>query len=94
MDKFFGLQDRTSPDDVQVGPDFEEDLITSECLRLRVESRNLMVKLQWLIRSTRVRLEYEPTILFDVSPTDNLAVLVTLDLTMDARKDPSFPPPS
>ncbi|KAL2643413.1 hypothetical protein R1flu_011000 [Riccia fluitans] len=34
MDKFFGLQDRTSPDDVQAGPDFEEDLRTNERLRL------------------------------------------------------------
>ncbi|KAL2651098.1 hypothetical protein R1flu_019226 [Riccia fluitans] len=34
MDKFFGLQDPTSPDDVQAGPDFEEDWRTNECLRL------------------------------------------------------------
>ncbi|KAL2614080.1 hypothetical protein R1flu_025772 [Riccia fluitans] len=34
MDKFFGLQDPTSPDEVQASPDFEEDLRTNECLRL------------------------------------------------------------
>ncbi|KAL2609742.1 hypothetical protein R1flu_028315 [Riccia fluitans] len=34
MDKFFGLQDPTSLDDVQAGPDFDEDLTTNECLRL------------------------------------------------------------
>ncbi|KAL2608755.1 hypothetical protein R1flu_027328 [Riccia fluitans] len=94
MDKFFGLQDPTSPDDVQVGPDFEEDLITNERLRLRVESRNLMAEPQWLTKSTRVRLEYEPTILSDVPPTDYPTLLVTLDLTVDARKDPFSPPPS
>ncbi|KAL2607803.1 hypothetical protein R1flu_026376 [Riccia fluitans] len=43
MDKFFGLQDPTSPDDVQAGLDFEEDLTTNERLRFRVESRNLTV---------------------------------------------------
>ncbi|KAL2652253.1 hypothetical protein R1flu_020381 [Riccia fluitans] len=37
VDKFFGLQDPTSPDDVQASPDFEEDLRTNERLRLRVE---------------------------------------------------------
>ncbi|KAL2608798.1 hypothetical protein R1flu_027371 [Riccia fluitans] len=93
MDKFFDLQDQTSPDDVQAEPDFEEDLTTNECLRLRVESRNLMAKPQWSTRSTRVHLEYEPTILSDVPPTDNPALPVTLDLTVDARKDPSSPPP-
>ncbi|KAL2623782.1 hypothetical protein R1flu_008027 [Riccia fluitans] len=30
MDKFFSLQDPTSPDDVQASPDFEEDLKTNE----------------------------------------------------------------
>ncbi|KAL2645465.1 hypothetical protein R1flu_013052 [Riccia fluitans] len=35
MDKFFSLQDPTSPDDVQASPDFEEDLRTNECLRLQ-----------------------------------------------------------
>ncbi|KAL2613678.1 hypothetical protein R1flu_025370 [Riccia fluitans] len=35
MDKFFGLQDPTSPDDVQASPDFEEDLRTNERLRLK-----------------------------------------------------------
>ncbi|KAL2611373.1 hypothetical protein R1flu_023065 [Riccia fluitans] len=30
VDKFFGLQDPTSPDDVQASPDFEEDLRTNE----------------------------------------------------------------
>ncbi|KAL2610301.1 hypothetical protein R1flu_028874 [Riccia fluitans] len=92
MDKFFSLQDPTSPDDVQVGTDFEEDLTTNERLRLRVESRNLTAKLQWLTRSTRVHLEYEPTILSDVSPTDNPTFLITLDLTVDAHKDPSSSP--
>ncbi|KAL2641233.1 hypothetical protein R1flu_008820 [Riccia fluitans] len=94
MDKFFGLQDPTSLDDVQAGPDFEEDFTTNECLRLRFESRNLTTEPQWLTRSTRVCLEYEPTILSDIPPTDNLALLVTLDLPMDARKDPSSLPPS
>ncbi|KAL2607681.1 hypothetical protein R1flu_026254 [Riccia fluitans] len=37
VDKFFGLQDPTSPDDVQASPDFEEDLRTNECLRLQAE---------------------------------------------------------
>ncbi|KAL2610338.1 hypothetical protein R1flu_028911 [Riccia fluitans] len=41
VDKFFGLQYPTSLDEVQAGPDFEEDLTTNERLRLRVESRNL-----------------------------------------------------
>ncbi|KAL2630454.1 hypothetical protein R1flu_015140 [Riccia fluitans] len=41
MDKFFGLQDPTSPDDGQASLDFEEDLRTNECLRLRAEVRNL-----------------------------------------------------
>ncbi|KAL2624207.1 hypothetical protein R1flu_008452 [Riccia fluitans] len=94
VDKFFGLQDATSPNDVQADPDFEEDLRTNEHLRLRVESRNLMVELQRLTRSTCIPLEYEPTILSDVSPTDNPALLVTLNLTVDARKDPSSPPQS
>ncbi|KAL2630792.1 hypothetical protein R1flu_015478 [Riccia fluitans] len=30
VDKFFGLQDQTTPDDAQVSPDFEEDLRTNE----------------------------------------------------------------
>ncbi|KAL2613761.1 hypothetical protein R1flu_025453 [Riccia fluitans] len=51
LDKFFGLQDPTSPDDVQAGPDFEEDLTTNECLRLRAESRNLTAEPQRLTRS-------------------------------------------
>ncbi|KAL2608884.1 hypothetical protein R1flu_027457 [Riccia fluitans] len=46
VDKFFGLQDPTSPDDVQAEPDFEEDLTTNEHLRLLVESRNLTAKPQ------------------------------------------------
>ncbi|KAL2634049.1 hypothetical protein R1flu_005528 [Riccia fluitans] len=37
VDKFFGLQDPTSPDDVQASPDFEEDLRTNERLRLQAE---------------------------------------------------------
>ncbi|KAL2645281.1 hypothetical protein R1flu_012868 [Riccia fluitans] len=51
MDKFFGLQDPTSLDDVQVSPDFEEDLRTNERLRLRAEVRNLGAEPQWLTRS-------------------------------------------
>ncbi|KAL2645277.1 hypothetical protein R1flu_012864 [Riccia fluitans] len=94
VDKFFGFQDPTSPDDVQAGPDFEEDLTTNECLRLRAESRNLTAEPQWLTRSTRVCLEYEPTILSDVPLTDNPALPITLDLTVDACKDPSSPPQS
>ncbi|KAL2624169.1 hypothetical protein R1flu_008414 [Riccia fluitans] len=91
MDKFFGLQDPTSPDDIQAGPDSEEDLITNERLRLQVESRNLMVEPQRLTRSTRIFLEYEPTILSDVPPANNAALLITLDLTVDAHKDPPSP---
>ncbi|KAL2643782.1 hypothetical protein R1flu_011369 [Riccia fluitans] len=34
VDKFFGLQDPTSPDDVQASLDFEEDLRTNKRLRL------------------------------------------------------------
>ncbi|KAL2610436.1 hypothetical protein R1flu_029009 [Riccia fluitans] len=94
VDKFFGLQDPTSLDDVQSGPDFEEDLTTNERLRFQVESRNLTAEPQRLTRSTRVCLEYEPTIFSDVPPTDNPALSVTLNLTVDARKDPSSPPPS
>ncbi|KAL2613960.1 hypothetical protein R1flu_025652 [Riccia fluitans] len=81
-----------SPNHVQAGPDFKEDLTTNECLRLQVESRNLMAEPQRLTRSTRIRLEYEPTILSDVPPTDNPSLSVTLDLIVDARKDPSSPP--
>ncbi|KAL2633840.1 hypothetical protein R1flu_005319 [Riccia fluitans] len=91
VDKFFGLQDPTSPDDVQASPDFEEDLRTNQRLRLQAEIRNLGAKPQRVTRSTRVRLDYEPTIFPDVPPTDNPTRPVTLDLSMDARKDP---PPS
>ncbi|KAL2608570.1 hypothetical protein R1flu_027143 [Riccia fluitans] len=94
MDKFFGLQDPTTPDDAQASPDFEEDLRTNERVRLRAEVRNLGAEPQWLTRSTRIFLEYEPTILPDVAPTDNPARLVTLDLTVDAREDPSSLPQS
>ncbi|KAL2624427.1 hypothetical protein R1flu_008672 [Riccia fluitans] len=94
MDKFFGLQDPTSPDDVQASPDFEEDLRTNEGLRLRVEVRNLGAKPQWLTRSTHIRLDYELTILPDVPPTDNPAHPITLDLTVDASEDPSSSPQS
>ncbi|KAL2613962.1 hypothetical protein R1flu_025654 [Riccia fluitans] len=94
VDKFFGLQDPTSPDDVQASPDFEEDLRTNERLRLQVEVRNLGAEPQQVTRSTRVRLDYEPTILPDVPPTDNPTRPVTLDLSVDAREDPSSPPPS
>ncbi|KAL2624442.1 hypothetical protein R1flu_008687 [Riccia fluitans] len=92
MDKFFGLQDPTIPDDAQASPDFEENLRTNERVRLRSEFRNLGAKPQWLTRSTRVCLKYEPTILPDVAPMDNPACLVTLDLTVDAREDPSSLP--
>ncbi|KAL2649896.1 hypothetical protein R1flu_018024 [Riccia fluitans] len=94
VDKFFDLQYPTSPYDVQASPDFEEDLRTNERLRLQVEVRNLEAELQRVTRSTRVRLEYEPTILPGVPPTDNPTRLVTLDLSVDAREDPSSPPPS
>ncbi|KAL2629004.1 hypothetical protein R1flu_013690 [Riccia fluitans] len=94
VDKFFGLQDPTSPDDVQASPDFEEDLRTNERLRLQAEVRNLGAEPQRVTRSTRIRLDYEPTILLDVPPTDNPARPVTLDLSVDAREDPSSPPPS
>ncbi|KAL2652191.1 hypothetical protein R1flu_020319 [Riccia fluitans] len=86
VDKFFGLQDPTTLDDAQASPDFEEDLRTNECVRLRAEVRNLGAEPQRLTRSTRIRLEYEPTILPDVAPTDNPARPVTLDLTVDAVK--------
>ncbi|KAL2631484.1 hypothetical protein R1flu_016170 [Riccia fluitans] len=78
VDKFFGLQDPTSPDDVQASLDFEEDLRTNQRLRLQEEVRNLRAEPQRVTRSTRVRLDYEPTILPDV----------------DAHEDPSSPPPS
>ncbi|KAL2607678.1 hypothetical protein R1flu_026251 [Riccia fluitans] len=94
VDKFFGLQDPTSPDDVQASPDFEEDLRTNERLRLQAKVRNLGAVPQWVTRSTRVCLDYEPTILPDVPPTDNPTRPVTLDLSVDAREDPSSPPPS
>ncbi|KAL2635772.1 hypothetical protein R1flu_007251 [Riccia fluitans] len=94
VDKFFGLQDPTSPDDVQAGPDFEEDLTTNEHLRLRGESRNLTAELQQLTRSTHICLESKPTILSNVPPTDNPALPVILDLIVDARKNPSSPPQS
>ncbi|KAL2642686.1 hypothetical protein R1flu_010273 [Riccia fluitans] len=94
VDKFFGLQDPTSPDDVQASLDFEEDLRTNEHLRLQAEVRNLRAEPQWVTRSTRVCLDYEPTILPDVPPTDNPTRPVTLDLSLDAHEDPSSPPPS
>ncbi|KAL2651074.1 hypothetical protein R1flu_019202 [Riccia fluitans] len=86
VDKFFGLQDPTSPDDVQASPNFEEDLRTNQRLRLQAEVRNLGAKPQWVTRSTRICLDYEPTILSDVSPTDNPTRPVTLDLSVDARE--------
>ncbi|KAL2630963.1 hypothetical protein R1flu_015649 [Riccia fluitans] len=94
VDKFFGLQDPTTPDDAQASPDFEEDLKTNEHVRLRAKVRNLGAELQRLTRSTRICLEYEPTILPDVAPTDNPTRPVTLDLTVDAREDPSSLPQS
>ncbi|KAL2642263.1 hypothetical protein R1flu_009850 [Riccia fluitans] len=39
VDKFFGLQDPTTPNDTQASPDFEEDLRTNERVRLRAESQ-------------------------------------------------------
>ncbi|KAL2609619.1 hypothetical protein R1flu_028192 [Riccia fluitans] len=62
VDKFFSLQDLTTPNDAQASLDFE-DLRTNELVKLQVEVRNLGAKLQRLTRSTHVRLEYEPTIL-------------------------------
>ncbi|KAL2635818.1 hypothetical protein R1flu_007297 [Riccia fluitans] len=94
VDKFFGLQDPTTPNDAQASPDFEEDLRTNERVRLRAEVRNLGAEPQWLTMSTRVCLKYEPTILPDVAPMDNAARPVTLDLTVDAREDPSSLPQS
>ncbi|KAL2608500.1 hypothetical protein R1flu_027073 [Riccia fluitans] len=94
MDKFFGLQDPTSPDDVQASPDFEEDLKTNERVRLRAEVTNLGAETQRLTRSICVRLKYEPTILPDVPPTENPTHPVTLDLTVDACEDPSSLPQS
>ncbi|KAL2610107.1 hypothetical protein R1flu_028680 [Riccia fluitans] len=92
VDKFFGLQDLTSLDDVQASPDFEEDLRTNE--RLRAEVRNFGAEPQRLTRSTCVCLDYEPTILPDVPPTDNPARPIILDLTVDAREDPPSSPQS
>ncbi|KAL2644478.1 hypothetical protein R1flu_012065 [Riccia fluitans] len=94
VDKIFSLQDPTSPDDVQASPDFEEDLRTNERLRHQAEVRNLGAEPQWMTMSTCVRLDYEPTILPNVPPTDNPTRPVTLDLSVDAREDPSSPPPS
>ncbi|KAL2645143.1 hypothetical protein R1flu_012730 [Riccia fluitans] len=94
VDKFFGPQDPTSPDDVQASPDFEEDLRTNERLRLQVEVRNLGAEPQRVTRSTCVRFDYEPTILPDVPPMDNPTHPITLALSVDAREDPSSPPPS
>ncbi|KAL2635188.1 hypothetical protein R1flu_006667 [Riccia fluitans] len=94
VDKFFGLQDPTSPNDVQASPDFEEDMRINEHLRLQAEVRNLGAEPQQVTRSTRVRLDYEPTIFPDVPPTDNPTRPITLDLSVDAREDPSSPPPS
>ncbi|KAL2612038.1 hypothetical protein R1flu_023730 [Riccia fluitans] len=92
MDKFFGLQDPITLDDAQASPDFEEDLKTNERVRLKAEVRNLRAEPQQLTRSTLICLEYEPTILSDIAPTDNPARPVTLDLTVDAREDPSSLP--
>ncbi|KAL2642222.1 hypothetical protein R1flu_009809 [Riccia fluitans] len=94
VDKFFSLQDPTTPDDAQASPDFEEDLRTNERVRLQAEVKNLRAEPQWLTRSTRVRLEYEPTILPNIAPTDNPARPVILDLIVDAREDPSSLPQS
>ncbi|KAL2613517.1 hypothetical protein R1flu_025209 [Riccia fluitans] len=88
------MRNPTTPDDAQASPNFEEDLRTNERVRLRAEVRNLGAESQRLTRSTRVRLEYEPTILPDVALTDNPARPDTLDLTMDASEDPSSLPQS
>ncbi|KAL2611625.1 hypothetical protein R1flu_023317 [Riccia fluitans] len=84
--KFFSLQDPTSPNDVQASPNFEEDLRTNQRLRLQAEVRNLGAEPQRVTKSTRVCLDYEPTILPDVPPTDNPARPVILDLSVDALK--------
>ncbi|KAL2650076.1 hypothetical protein R1flu_018204 [Riccia fluitans] len=94
VDKFFSLQDPTSPDDVQASPDFEEELRTNERLRFQAKVRNLGAEPQRATRSTRICLDYEPTILPDVSPKDNPTHPVSLDLSVDAHEDPSSPPPS
>ncbi|KAL2620009.1 hypothetical protein R1flu_000214 [Riccia fluitans] len=86
VEKFFGLQDPTSSDDVRASLDFEEDLRTNERLRLQAEVRNLRAEPQWVTRSTCVCLDYKPTILLDVPPTDNPTHPVTLDLSVDAVK--------
>ncbi|KAL2623882.1 hypothetical protein R1flu_008127 [Riccia fluitans] len=83
----------TTLDDAQASPNFE-DLRTNQRVRLRAEVRNLGAEPQWLTRSTCIRLEYEPTILPDVAPADNPTRPVTLDLTVDAREDPSSLPQS
>ncbi|KAL2651910.1 hypothetical protein R1flu_020038 [Riccia fluitans] len=88
------MRNPTSPDDVQASPDFEVDLRTNERLRLQAEVRNLEAEPQRVTRSTHVRLDYEPTILPDVPPTDNPACPVRLDLSVDPHEDPSSPPPS
>ncbi|KAL2650035.1 hypothetical protein R1flu_018163 [Riccia fluitans] len=88
------MRNPITPDDAQASPDFEEDLRTNERVRLRAEVRNLGAKPQWVTRSTLVRLEYEPIILPDVAPSDYPARPVILDLTVDAREDPSSLPQS
>ncbi|KAL2607523.1 hypothetical protein R1flu_026096 [Riccia fluitans] len=93
VDKFFGLQDPTSLDDDRASPDFEEDLRTNERVRLQAEVRNLGAEPQRVTRSTRICLDYEPTILPNIPPTDNPTRPVTLDMSVDAREDPSSPPP-
>ncbi|KAL2649625.1 hypothetical protein R1flu_017753 [Riccia fluitans] len=65
------------------------DLRTNQRLRLRAEIRNLRAEPQWVTRSTRVRLDYETTILLNVPPMGNLTRPVTLDMTVDAHEDPS-----
>ncbi|KAL2643230.1 hypothetical protein R1flu_010817 [Riccia fluitans] len=94
VDKFFGLQDPTSPDDVQASPDFEEDLRTNERLRFQAEVRNLGAEPQQLTRSKRICLDYEPTILPDIPQMVNPARSVILDLTVDGREDLSSSPQS
>ncbi|KAL2607576.1 hypothetical protein R1flu_026149 [Riccia fluitans] len=75
MDKFFGLQDPTSPDDVQASPDFEEDLRTNQLLRLQVEVRNLGAEPQ---RVTSVDAYEDPS---SPPPSQIVPVPALVDLT-------------
>ncbi|KAL2654084.1 hypothetical protein R1flu_022212 [Riccia fluitans] len=61
MDKFFGLQDPTSLDDVQASPDFEEDLRINECLRLQAKVRNLKADPQQFTKANELVARYDKT---------------------------------